>query len=77
MMLGAYKPLLTALIMPPMALLWLALFGWLLALSDRHAKRRRIGGALVALSLVSLGVLSCNGAAVWLAEHALASFKPA
>ena len=77
MTLGAYKPLLTALIMPPMALLLLALFGWLLALSDRHAKRRRIGGALVALSLVSLGVLSCNGAAVWLAEHALARFKPA
>ena len=77
MMLGAYKPLLTALIMPPMGLLLLALFGWLLALSDRHAKRRRIGGALVALSLVSLGVLSCNGAAVWLAEHALAPSKPA
>ena len=77
MMLGTYKPLLTALVMPPMALLLLALFGLLLALGDRHTKRRRIGGALVALSLVSLGVLSCHGTAVWLAEHMLASFKPA
>ena len=76
MMLGAYKPLLTALVMPPMALLLLALFGLLLVLGGRHVKRRRIGGALVALALVSLGVLSCHGSAVWLAEHALASFKP-
>ncbi|MBC7619670.1 MAG: YdcF family protein [Candidatus Saccharibacteria bacterium] len=77
MMLGAYKPLLTALVMPPMALLLLALFGLLLVLRGRHAKRRRIGSALIVLSLVSLGVLSCHGTAVWLAEHALASFKPA
>ena len=77
MTLGAYKPLLTALVMPPMALLLLALFGLLLALGNRHTKRRRIGGALVALALVSHGVLSCHGMAVWLAQHALASFKPA
>ena len=75
MTLGAYKPLLTALVMPPMALLLLALFGLLLVLGDRHTKRRRIGGALVALALVSLGMLSCHGTAVWLAEHALASFN--
>jgi uncharacterized SAM-binding protein YcdF (DUF218 family) len=74
---GALKPLLTALVMPPLALLILATLGLLLALGDRHSGRRRLGLGLVALSVASLGVLSCHGTAVWLADHTLPTFKPA
>ncbi|MGH8858755.1 MAG: YdcF family protein, partial [Polaromonas sp.] len=57
------KPLLTSLVLPPLAPLLLALLGVLLAF-----KKRRGGLALAALSLVLLWLLSCHGVAVWLAR---------
>jgi uncharacterized SAM-binding protein YcdF (DUF218 family) len=72
MELGALKPLLTGLLMPPASLLLTALLGvWL-------ASRKKHGGlALITLSLVLLGLLGCHGTAVWLARHALPQFAPA
>ena len=69
--LGALKPLLTSLLMPPLAPLLLALLGVLLAF-----KRKRGGLALATLSLMALWLLSCHGTAVWLARHALPQFDP-
>lgn len=68
---GALKPLLTSLVLPPLAPLLLALLGLLLAF-----KRRRGGLALAALALALLGLLSCHGMAVWLARTALPQFAP-
>ncbi|MGH8832291.1 MAG: YdcF family protein [Polaromonas sp.] len=65
------KPLLTSLVLPPLAPLLLALLGVLLAF-----KKRRGGLALAALSLVLLWLLSCHGVAVWLARTALPQFAP-
>lgn len=71
MELGALKPLLTSLLMPPAAPLLLALLG------VRLAWRRKRGGlALATLSLLALWLLSCHGTAVWLARHALPQFAP-
>ncbi len=70
--LGALKPLLTSLAMPPVAPLLLALLGVLLAW-----RRKRGGLLLAALALAALWLLSCHGTAVWLARHALAQFAPA
>jgi uncharacterized SAM-binding protein YcdF (DUF218 family) len=72
MELGAFKPLLTSLLMPPLAPLLLALLGVLLTWH-----RKRGGLALAALSLAALWLLSCHGTAVWLARHALPQFAPA
>ncbi|MGH6637371.1 MAG: YdcF family protein [Polaromonas sp.] len=69
--LGELKPLLTSLVLPPLAPLLLALLGVLLAF-----KRKRGGLALAALSLVLLWLLSCHGVAVWLASTALPQFAP-
>ena len=69
MELGAFKPLLSSLLLPPLAPLLLALLGWRLAV-----KRKRSGLVLVALSLAVLWALSCHGTAVWLARHALPQF---
>ena len=68
---GTLKPLLTSLLMPPLAPLLLALLGlqWLL-------KKRRGGATLLMVSLTSLWLLSCHGMAVWLADHALPQFAP-
>ena len=71
MELGSFKPLLTSLLMPPLALLLSALFGALLAW-----RKKRGGLALVTLSLAALWLLSCHGTAVWLARHALPQFAP-
>ena len=71
MELGIFKPLLTSLVMPPLALLLLALLGVLLAW-----RKKRGGLALATLSLVALWLLSCHGTAVWLARHALPQFAP-
>jgi uncharacterized SAM-binding protein YcdF (DUF218 family) len=70
--LGALKPLLTSLALPPLAPLLLAALGLLLA-----AGKKRGGLALTALSLAALALLSCHGTAVWLARHALPQFAPA
>ena len=67
--LGALKALLTSLAMPPLAPLLLALLGVALAW-----RKRRVGLALVALSLAVLWLLSCHGTAVWLARTALPQF---
>ena len=71
MELGAFKPLLTSLLMPPLAPLLLALLGVLLAW-----RKKRGGLALTTLSLLALWLLSCHGTAVWLARHALPQFAP-
>lgn len=70
--LGALKPLLTSLALPPLAPLLLAALGLLLAVG-----KKRGGLALTALSLAALALLSCHGTAVWLARHALPQFAPA
>ena len=67
--LGTFKPLLTSLAMPPLALLLLALLGLLLAF-----KKKRGGLALATLATLTLWLLSCHGTAVWLARHALPQF---
>lgn len=71
MELGALKPLLTSVSMPPASLLLLALLGLLLAF-----RKKRAGLALATLSLALLWLLSCHGMAVWLARHALPQFPP-
>lgn len=70
--LAALKPLLTSLVMPPLAPLLLAALGLLLT-----ASKKRGGLALTGLSLALLALLSCHGTAVWLARHALPQFAPA
>jgi uncharacterized SAM-binding protein YcdF (DUF218 family) len=65
------KPLLSALLLPPLAPLLLALIGLLLAL-----KRKRSGFALVLFALALLWLLSCHGAAVWLSRSVLPQFAP-
>lgn len=67
--LSALKPLLTLLVLPPLGLLLLAALGWLLAVNQRRG-----GLALVALSLLLLGWLSCHGTAVWLARNLLTQY---
>ena len=69
--LGSLKPLLTTLLLPPLAPLLLALLGLLLAI-----KKRRSGLLLAAFALILLGLLSCHGMAVWLARTALPQFPP-
>jgi uncharacterized SAM-binding protein YcdF (DUF218 family) len=63
------KPLLSALILPPLAPLLLALVGWLMAV-----KRKRGGFALVLFALALLWLLSCHGTAVWLSRSVLPQF---
>ena len=71
MELGSLKPLLTSVLMPPLAPLLLALAGLVLAFL-----KKRGGLMLVALSLAALWLVSCHGTAVWLARHALTQFEP-
>ena len=66
MQLAELKPILTALAMPPAGPLLLALAGWLLVL-----RRRRVGHALIAVSLAGLWLLSCNAVAIGLASRLL------
>jgi uncharacterized SAM-binding protein YcdF (DUF218 family) len=70
--LGFFKPVLTALALPPASLLLLTLAGCLLAW------RRRTAGALLAFTgLAGLWLLSCNAVAVWLASVLLVPYPPA
>ncbi|WP_332775955.1 YdcF family protein [Polaromonas sp.] len=71
MELGALKPLLTSLVLPPGGPLLLALLGLLIAL-----RRQRAGIPLALLSLTALWLLSCHGTAVWLSRNALPQFAP-
>lgn len=61
---GEFKPILTALILPPTSLLLWVLLGW-------HWRRQRVGSVLLLSGVLALWVLSCHGSAVWLARHAL------
>jgi uncharacterized SAM-binding protein YcdF (DUF218 family) len=66
------KPLLTALVLPPLAPLLLAALGWLLAV-----RKKRGGLTLIALALVMSWLLSCHGTAVLLGRHALKQYEAA
>lgn len=72
MELGALKPILASLALPPLSLLLLAVFGLLVT-----RKHRRTGTTLISLALALLWALSCNGTAVWLAQNALTQYPPA
>lgn len=65
---GEFKPILTALAVPPAGPLLLALLGLLLA-------GRWIGRILIFLGLSTLWLLSCNAVAIWLAG-ALLPYPP-
>ncbi len=67
MELGALKPLLKALALPPTSLLLLCLLGLLLA-----SRKKRLGQCLAWTGLIGLWLLSCNAIALWLNEHLVA-----
>lgn len=71
MELAQLKPILTALVLPPGGLLLLALLGLLWARRQRGA-----GLALAGGSVLALGVLSCHGVAVLLAQNLLPQVPP-
>ena len=62
--LGEFKAIAAALLLPPASPLLLAAAGLLCV-------RRAISQVLIALGLLALWLLSCNGTAVWLAQRAL------
>ena len=66
-----FKPFLSALLLPPLGPLLLALFGLFLAW-----RRRRGGIALILLGLVLLWLLSSHGTAVWLSRIVLKQYAP-
>lgn len=68
---GALKPILASLALPPLSLIALGLLGLILV-----ARKNRLGLTLVALALALLGLLSCHGAAVWLARTVVPQFAP-
>jgi len=72
MELGALKPVLAALVLPPVSLLLLALLGLVLA----GYNRKKSGLTLATLSVLLLALLSCHGSAVWLARTLLPQFAP-
>lgn len=69
---GTFRPLFTSLLMPPLALLLLALLGVL-----RTWHKKPGGLTLTTIPLLTLWLLSCHGTAVWLATHTLPQFVPA
>ena len=66
-----FKPLLSALLLPPLAPLLLTLLGFFLAW-----RRKRGGFALALIGLTLLALLSCHGTAVWLSRTVLPQFPP-
>ncbi|MBA3597814.1 MAG: YdcF family protein [Methylibium sp.] len=68
--LESFKPLLTALVLPPVPWLLLALLGALLA-----SKRRRLGALLLGLGLVLIWLSACQGSGQWL-QQALLTVPP-
>jgi len=72
MELGALKPVLAALALPPVSLLLLALLGLLLA----WCNRKKSGLTLATIAVLMLALLSCHGSAVWLARTVLPQFTP-
>ena len=71
MELGALKPLLSSLVMPLASLLLLVAVGLVLAI-----KYKRAGLLLGLVAASALWLLSSQGAAVWLAAHALPQYPP-
>ena len=71
MELGTLRPILTALFLPPLAPLLLALIGLILVF-----RKKRGGLVLTAFSLMLLWVLSCHGTASWLSRTVLPQFPP-
>jgi len=72
MELGALKPVLAVLVLPPVSLLLLALLGLVLA----GYNRKKSGLTLATLSVLLLALLSCHGSAAWLARTVLPQFAP-
>ncbi len=72
MELGAIKPFLAGLALPPVSLLLMTLLGLALAWGNYP----KSGLALASLSVLLLALLSCHGSAVWLARNALPQFNP-
>ncbi len=68
---GELKPILTTLVLPPAALLLLALLGLLLAV-----RKKATGLALAFVAVVLLWLVSCHAVAVWLAQNILPQFAP-
>ena len=66
MELGEFKPLLTALALPPAAPLLLAFIGLLLVW-----RKKALGHVLCVVALGGMWLLACNAVAVWLALHIL------
>ena len=66
-----FKPLLSALVLPPLGPLLLALLGLFLIW-----RRRRGGITLTLLGLALLWVLSSHGTAVWLSRTVLTQYAP-
>jgi uncharacterized SAM-binding protein YcdF (DUF218 family) len=64
--LASFKPLLTALVMPPAVGLLAIAVGWL-----GYRRFQKLGGLLIASGLVFTWLVSCNGFAVWLAQTSL------
>ena len=71
MELGAFKPLITALLMPLASLPLLVLLGLTMI-----ASRKRVGWLLCVGAFVALWLLSCQGVAVWLAKSVLPQYSP-
>ena len=71
MELGALKPILASLALPPLSLIVLGLLGLILVV-----RKKRLGLTLVTLALALLWLASCNGTAVWLARTAVPQFAP-
>lgn len=69
--LESYKPILTALVLPPVPWLLLALLGALLAY-----KRRRIGALLVGVGAALVWLSACQGSGHWLQEALLTVPSP-
>lgn len=70
---GAFKPILTALAMPPAGLLLVIALGLALAVG----KRWRLGVGVAAAGAAGLWILSCHGFAMLLAGSLLPSVRPA
>jgi uncharacterized SAM-binding protein YcdF (DUF218 family) len=69
---GEFKPVVGALLLPPAGPLLLVLLG----LCCLAIKKRASCAVLVGAGGLLLGLFSCHGVAVWLAQHALPQFAP-
>jgi uncharacterized SAM-binding protein YcdF (DUF218 family) len=72
MELGALKPILTSLAMPPVSLLALALLGLVLAWRNH----KKTGLMLATTAVLLLALFSSYGASAWLAHNLLPQFAP-